>query len=166
MVATNTVRVRYGVYAPTSWMQNNSSSNTHTLVAPYMPEKGVGINPATLEVKTMHPCLFSATNLEAKWWEMLTLAVALPKFEKSLKIRTMDERVHPSKRSKVSNTFRGIVPSNKLIARYFYKKYVHSMLAKSFPRGACSKNPVTMNPALLKMIGTSMSLVASLICLR
>jgi hypothetical protein len=49
-----------------------------TLVAPYIPEKGVGIKPATLEVKTMQPFFLAVTNFEAKWWEMLTAAVALP----------------------------------------------------------------------------------------
>ena len=45
-----------------------------------MPEKGVGMKPATLEVKTMQPFFFALTSFEAKWWEMLTAAVALPVF--------------------------------------------------------------------------------------
>ena len=49
-----------------------------TLVAPYMPEKGVGMKPATLEVKTMQPFFLALTNFEEKWCEMFTAAVALP----------------------------------------------------------------------------------------
>jgi len=45
-----------------------------------MPEKGVGMKPATLEVKTMQPFFLAVTNFEEKWWEMLTAAVALPFF--------------------------------------------------------------------------------------
>ena len=43
-----------------------------------MPEKGVGMKPATLEVKTTHPFFFELTNFETKWCVILTAAVALP----------------------------------------------------------------------------------------
>jgi hypothetical protein len=43
-----------------------------------MPEKGVGIKPATLEVKTIHPFLFALTSFDAKWCVILTAAVELP----------------------------------------------------------------------------------------
>ncbi|MGK3735425.1 MAG: hypothetical protein ACI90V_002265 [Bacillariaceae sp.] len=43
-----------------------------------MPEKGVGMKPATLEVKTTHPFFFALTNFETKWCVILTAAVELP----------------------------------------------------------------------------------------
>jgi hypothetical protein len=43
-----------------------------------MPEKGVGMKPATLEVKTTHPFFFAVTNFETKWCVILTAAVELP----------------------------------------------------------------------------------------
>ena len=61
----------------TSMCSEHASWETNALVAAYDAANGVGMNPATDEVKTMHPFCLLVTILWRKWWAIAKLAVAL-----------------------------------------------------------------------------------------
>ena len=99
-----------------------------------MPEKGVGMKPATLEVKTTHPFFFELTNFETKWCEILTAAVVLP-FVRLFGRRAVEQKENECEGKFTRNKDEGTIIKNSTV-HSTYIIYVHSTFAKSFPSGA------------------------------